>query len=213
MNTLDSAEHKYAVGSVLMLNNSATLRLRIQSHIAVRQGRRSQIFIAIVEEGETASDIPLNSALPQPNSRVCVKIFDHDLAEVNDNDWIGSPAEFCSHFFCPYHAIVFEYVDQLNLSNYSVRSEEEMKLLEAMGTSAIERLHANGVYHGDIRGSNILWSSSTQRLVLLDIEMSLVFDGKEDHVIEVWKELDHVDLNYVLGKCRVKVPQEIPLYP
>jgi serine/threonine protein kinase len=85
-----------------------------------------------------------------------------------------------------------------------------MKLLEAATRSAIEKLHANGVYHGDIRGSNILWSLSTRRLVLLDFEMSLVFDGKKDHVIKVWKELDRGDLDYVLGKCRGRLPS---LYP
>ena len=241
MNSLDSAERKYAVGSVVSLG-SITLHLRIQSHIAVHEGHRSQIFTAFVETSDSTSDMPQYSTLPPPNSRVCVKIFDYDLVEVDDEDWIGSRAEFCSQFFCteatiyerltalggaevpciyyvstvyvsiagPYHAIIFEYIDQPSLSGYNVQSEGEMKLLEAASRSAIEKLHANGVYHGDIRGSNILWSLSTRRLVLLDFEMSLVFDGKKDHVIKVWKELDRGDLDYVLGKCRGRLPS---LYP
>jgi hypothetical protein len=44
----------------------------------------------------------------------------------------------------------------------------------------VEKLHANGVYYGDINPFNILWNASTGRFVLLVFEMVKLFDGKRD---------------------------------
>ena len=43
------------------------------------------------------------------------------------------------------------------------------------------------------------FSMSTQRLVFLDFERALLFDGKENRVIERWKTVDRADLESVLG--------------
>jgi tRNA A-37 threonylcarbamoyl transferase component Bud32 len=103
-----------------------------------------------------------------------------------------------------YQAIILEHINQSSLSTYCVESEEEMKLLEASGQLAVDKLHANGVYHGDIRPSNILWSLATRRLVLLDFERSKIFDGKDDQIIKTWKIIDCSDLKYVLNAIELR---------
>jgi len=201
---------------------------------------RSQIFTAIVETENSNSSVAGMSIVPAPGSRVCVKVFDHDLVEVDDDERTLSPATFCSKAFSteaviycrlemlcgveiprlyllttlgPYHALILEHIDQLNLFDYTVESEQEMTLLEAQGLLAVGKLHLNGVYHGDIRASNILWSGSTQRFVILDFERALLFDGMDNELIETWKRLDFGELNGVLWECAVKGPRRVPPCP
>ena len=188
MDPADRAQRKYAVGSIVILNTTPPFSLRIHRHIAVQEGRRSQIFTATMEPGQPNPTTSGTMPLPSPDAPICVKIFDHDLVDVHDDDVTGTPAELCSHVYFAesrtysrlatlsgveiprmfltstvgqYHAIVFEYIDQHSLSNYTIQSDEEMMLLEDMGRSAVEKLHEQGVYHGDIRASNIMWSMST----------------------------------------------------
>jgi serine/threonine protein kinase len=233
------AELKYAVGSVLSVANTP-LRLRIRRHLAVWGTRRSRLVTAVVEVDESKPPATRTSVLPL-GSEVCVKIFDYDLIgvdEIDDDDWTGSTAEFCSQFFLletrayaqlaslggaeiplvyqicsigPYHAIIFEYIDQVNLSQYVVESVEEMQLLQSQGDSALAKVHANGVYHGDIRADNILWDGSTQRFVLLDFDLAIVFGTDQGSHVENWKKMDcsafyHILRHYVklAGKSGLK---------
>ena len=223
MDALNEAKLKYAIGSVV---NASPLSLKIETHIKVQEGRRSQIFTAIVEKVEPNSSISETSTLLAPGSRVLVKMFDYDLLAVYDDDSAGSPADVCiqvysaetkiydrlttlhgaeiPHFYLActcgrYQTVVLEYIHQSSLLDYSVETKEEMETIKAATRSAVGKLHANGVYHGDIQPSNILWSSATRRVVLVDFEKSKTF-GENDLVSTTWKEIDDSDLEYVLQK-------------
>jgi Protein kinase domain len=226
---MDEAELKYPVGRVLVVNN-APVRLRIHRHLAVFGARRSQVFTAIVEGDEKASGtLPLGS-------EVCLKIFDYDLVRQEDVYDAGSKAEFCFRFFrreshayaqlaalagaeiplfyqvCnigPYRAILFEYIDHVDLSRYVVSSHAEMELIRSKADSALAKIHANGVYHSDIRAENILWIPSTQRFAIFDFDLSTVFskDDDEDDV-ELWKRTDRHKLKWTL-RYAVKLNEKV----
>jgi serine/threonine protein kinase len=217
--SMAEAELKYPVGRVLDVNN-APFRLRILRHLAVFGTRRSRVFAAIVEGDENATGtLPLGS-------EVCIKIFDYDLVRQEDVHDADSKAEFCSRYFhreshayaqlaalagaeiplfyrvCnigPYRAILFEYVNQVDLSQYLVSSNEEMERIQSKGDSALAKMHANRVYHSDIRAENIMWIPSTQRFVIFDFDLSTVFskDDDEDEV-EYWKKGDRRALQFTL---------------
>jgi tRNA A-37 threonylcarbamoyl transferase component Bud32 len=78
-----------------------------------------------------------------------------------------------------------------------VKSNEEMQRLHSKGYSALAKMHANGVYHGDIRAENILWIPSTERFIILDFDLAIVFSKNEG---------EHKEWIDKMPKAHVRVP-------
>jgi hypothetical protein len=98
-------------------------------------------------------------------------------------------------------AILFEYIDQVDLSQYVVSSNEELERIQSKGDSALAKIHVNQVYqvyHSDIRAENILWISSTERIVIFDFYLPTVFFRNEHEDVVELRKRDRDALEFTL---------------
>jgi serine/threonine protein kinase len=107
-------------------------------------------------------------------------------------------------------AILLEYVCDTSLDDFrdGLPRSELLGLLD-IGTTALEAIHACGIFHYDIQPSNVLWSPEKKALRIVDWEFARRDPPSKS--VEDWTESDRLELRRALECCGLpRSEMEIP---
>jgi hypothetical protein len=66
--------------------------------------------------------------------------------------------------------LLLQFVPDATLCTTISFSSSELEMLKSRALEIQQKIHANGVYHGDFEARNFLWNSTTGRLTLIDFD-------------------------------------------
>jgi hypothetical protein len=74
-------------------------------------------------------------------------------------------------------ALLLQFIPDPPLYMTWVSTPSKLATLKSRAFEVFQRIHANGVFHGDITPQNLLWNSETERLTVIDFEQAAFNDG------------------------------------
>lgn len=110
----------------------------------------------------------------------------------------------------PITALLIQYIDSPTLIEFGITRQltaEERTRLKDKLFSALEEFHRRGVYHLDIRGSNILYDHEKEISIWLDWEHAQFRGGKNDAQVKGWESDDWASLHSELVSFGIEDPR------